>query len=319
MVLDPKDICVLMLYDDYYAKLAEVTIDKNVKQYCDLHGYTLISHKIENIDNGRSPQWQKIQVSIDVLKTNKFKWLFFLDTDCLIMNSTIKLESIIDDNYSFIVPAHNIEPIDTPIKNNQGTNCVITSQYFVKNDKTGIDILQDIWDAKEWPIDIDINTFDYEGRQARITIDKPIFKDKVKIVPEKTLNRFWYMNNPFMVLHTPGANNNVWQPGDFIVHVTGYNREDRINLTSDLNYFTGGLLYNFHYNGDNRIDFSSLLELDNVKIVMYYYGDILFEYTLPKVLPKIIYNLYYNPSFPQNGLLIKGFDKDNNLISLKSL
>ena len=42
------------------------------------------------------------------------------------MNSTIKLESIIDDNYSFIVPAHNIEPIDTPIKNAQGTNCVIT-------------------------------------------------------------------------------------------------------------------------------------------------------------------------------------------------
>ena len=33
MVLDPKDICVLMLYDDYYAKLAEVTIDKNVKQH----------------------------------------------------------------------------------------------------------------------------------------------------------------------------------------------------------------------------------------------------------------------------------------------
>jgi len=101
MVLDPKDICVLMLYDDYYAKLAEVTIDKNVKQYCDLHGYTLISHKIENIDNHRLPQWQKIQVSIDILKTNKFKWLFFLDTDCLIMNSTIKLESIIDS--SFIV------------------------------------------------------------------------------------------------------------------------------------------------------------------------------------------------------------------------
>ena len=98
MILDPKEICVLVLYDDYYAELAEITIDKNIKQYCDLHGYTLISHKIENIDNGRSPQWQKIQVSIDVLKTNQFKWLFFLDTDCLIMNSTIKLESIIDDN-----------------------------------------------------------------------------------------------------------------------------------------------------------------------------------------------------------------------------
>jgi hypothetical protein len=132
MVLDPKDICVLMLYDDYYAKLAEVTIDKNVKQYCDLHGYTLISHKIENIDNGRSPQWQKIQVSIDILKTNKFKWLFFLDTDCLIMNSTIKLESIIDDNYSFIVLNHEIPPIDNPILSINNKNNVIISHYFIK-------------------------------------------------------------------------------------------------------------------------------------------------------------------------------------------
>ena len=319
MILDPKEICVLVLYDDYYDELAEITIDKNIKQYCDLHGYTLISHKIENIDNGRSPQWQKIQVSIDVLKTNQFKWLFFLDTDCLIMNSTIKLESIIDDNYSFIVSAHNIEPVDTPIKNTQGTNCVITSQYLVKNDETGINILQDIWDAKEWPVDIDINTFDYEGRQARITIDKPIFKDKVKIVPEKVLNRFWYINSPFMVLHTPGVNDNAWQPGDFIVHVTGYNREDRINLTSDLNYFSGGLLYNFKYYNDNRIDFNSLIELDNIKIIMYHNEGILFEYNFSKILPKVIYNLYYDPSFPKNDLLIKGFDKDNNLISLKKL
>ena len=52
---------------------------------------------------------------------------------------------------------------------------------------------------------------------------------------------------------------------------------------------------------------------------MYHYDDILFEYILPKVLPKVIYNLYYDPSFPKSGLLIKGFDKDNNLISLKSL
>ena len=52
---------------------------------------------------------------------------------------------------------------------------------------------------------------------------------------------------------------------------------------------------------------------------MYHYEDILFEYNFSKVLPKVIYNLYYDPSFPKSGLLIKGFDKDNNLISLKKL
>ena len=104
MILDPKEICVLVLYDDYYAELAEITINKNIKQYCDLHGYTLISHKIENIDNGRSPQWQKIQVSIDVLKTNQFKWLFFLDTDCLIMNSTSSIDLPIKSGIIMVRP-----------------------------------------------------------------------------------------------------------------------------------------------------------------------------------------------------------------------
>ena len=52
---------------------------------------------------------------------------------------------------------------------------------------------------------------------------------------------------------------------------------------------------------------------------MYHNEDILIEYTLPKILPKLIYNLYYHPLFPKNDLLIKGFDKDNNLITLKKL
>ena len=34
-------------------------------------------------------------------------------------------------------------------------------------------------------------------------------------------------------------NNNVWKPGDFIVHCVGYRIEERIQLLSDLNYFSG--------------------------------------------------------------------------------
>jgi hypothetical protein len=83
-----------------------------------------------------------------------------------------------------------------------------------------------------------LSTFDYEGRQARIVINSLKFKDKIKIIEEKLLNRFWYFNNPFMTFHFKGVNNLVWQPGDFIVHVTGYSKEERIKLLSDLNYFS---------------------------------------------------------------------------------
>jgi hypothetical protein len=238
--MNPKEICVLVSYNNNYANMAELTVDHNIKLYCDKHNYTLHIDTQQNPDNDRYSSWQKIKTAINILKNNNdFKWLFFIDTDCLIMNSNIKLESLIDDNYSFIVPQHNIEAEDNPITNIEGTNNIIMSQFLVKNDQSGLDILQAIWDVEGWPDGLDLSTFDYEGRQARIVVNSLKFKDKIKIIEEKLLNCFWYFNNPFMVMHFKGVNNHVWQPGDFIVHVTGYPKEDRIRILSDLNYFSG--------------------------------------------------------------------------------
>jgi len=237
-MIDPKEICVLVSYNDDYEHMTSLTVENNIKKYCELYGYSLWIDKQENSNQyNRAPQWYKIKTSIDILENNNFKWLFFIDADCLIMNSNIRLESLIDDNYSFIVPAHNITPVDTPVTNHNVKN-IITSQYLVKNDDAGLSILKDIWEANGFPEGIDINTFDYEGRQARVTISKPEFKDKVKIIEERLLNTFWYMNNPFLVFHFKGVNDLVWKPGDFIVHVTGYKVEDRVKILSDLNYFS---------------------------------------------------------------------------------
>lgn len=234
-MIDPKEICVLVSYNEAYAKMASCTVDNNIKLYCQKHGYTLYIDNQQEVNNNRAPMWQKIEASHYILKENKYKWLFFLDTDCLIMNSDVKLESLIDDNYSFIVPQHNIPAEDNPITVIPGIENIITSQFFVKNDEHGLNILQSIWDLGETS---DTNKFDYEGRQTRMLINSLKFKDKIKIIEEKLLNRFWYMNNPFMVMHFKGVNDNVWQPGDFIVHVTGYPVEDRIRILSDLNYFS---------------------------------------------------------------------------------
>lgn len=238
-MIDPKNICVLVSYDDNYASMAEITVFDNIQAYCNKHGYSLYIDTQKNVDNNRSASWQKIKTSINVLKNHNFKWLFFIDADCLIMNSDIKLESIIDDNYSFIVPQHNVKAEDNPITNIPGIQNIISSQFLVKNDKDGLSILEAIWGVEGWPEGMSLDTFDYEGRQVRIVINSLQFKDKIKIIEEKILNRFWYINNPFMVMHFKGANDNAWQPGDFIVHVTGYPKEGRIKLLSDLNYFSG--------------------------------------------------------------------------------
>lgn len=221
------NICVLVSYDKTYEPLAKYSVHDNINKYCALHGYDLHIDYKDEFDNGRPPQWRKIEAAMEVLP--KYDWVFFLDADCLIMNSDIKLESFLDTDYSFLVPSHFLKPIDTPITTVEGVKNIISSQFFVKNDKEGMRILQAIWEGKD-------NTFDYEGRQIRVLINE--CKYKIGIVEERKLNTFWFANNPFMLWSFPGFNNNVWQHGDFIVHVTGYKTHEKIQLLSDLNYFS---------------------------------------------------------------------------------
>ena len=225
-------ICVLVSYDEGYKRMASYTVRDNIRKYCDLHGYDLHIDYQEKFSNGKPSQWQKIRAARELLETNKYDWVFYLDTDCIIMNPDIKLESFMDDNCSFIVPRHCIEAVDTPTSEGN----IISSQFFVKNDEFGKDILDEIWLAEG---NDKVNQFDYEGRQIRILINNGKYKNRIKLVEEKRLNRFWYFNNPFMVFKFKGINENVWQKGDFIIHVTGYDTEARVRLLSDLNYFSG--------------------------------------------------------------------------------
>ena len=224
--------CVLVSYDEGYKRMASYTVEKNIRKYCELHGYDLHIDYEEKFSNGKPAQWQKIRAARELLDTHKYDWIFYLDTDCLIMNPNIKLESFIDDDCSFIVPKHSIKAVDTPISEGN----IISSQFFVRNDECGIDILDEIWLAQG---NYKIEEFDYEGRQIRMIINDNKYGDRIKLIEEKRLNTFWYVNNPFMVFSFKGINDNIWQEGDFIVHVTGYKTEERVRILSDLNYFSG--------------------------------------------------------------------------------
>jgi len=223
--------CVLVSYDEGYKRMASYTVDKNIRKYCELHGYDLHIDYQEKFSNGKPAQWQKIRAARELLETGKYDWVFYLDTDCIIMNPDIKLESFVDDNCSFIVPKHSIKAVDIPISEGN----IISSQFFVKNDKNGMDILDEIWLAEG---NNKVGEFDHEGRQIRMIINNGKYKDCIKLVEEKRLNRFWYVSNPFMVFSFKGINDNIWQEGDFIVHVTGYKTEQRVEILSDLNYFS---------------------------------------------------------------------------------
>jgi hypothetical protein len=315
--VNSKKIAVLVVYDDNYEEMKKITVDTNIQQYCEIHGYTLIPHKVENFD--RHASWAKISKSIEILKNDNFDWLFFIDLDCLIMNSTIKLETIIDEKYSFIVPSHNVPAIDTPTITPFKTDNIITSQFLVKNDEMGIQILEDIWKCEDLPENMDYHTFDYEGRQTRSTILKPQFKNHIKIIDEKILNRFWYMNSPFLTFHNKGVNNLVWEPNDFIVHVTGYKKEDRVKLLSDLNFFSGGAIVNMKHD-NNTISFKPINNLEFIKIIIKNLnGDIINEMEFYDLSDKGMIYLESPKNIIGDSIIIEGYNKINNLISIHKL
>lgn len=261
-------IGVLMMYDAHYERMAGVTIDRNARQYCELHGYRLFVHKIQGDENDRPPQWQKISKSIEILESGEVDWLMFLDLDCLFMNSTIRIESLIDDRFSLILPAHAPEAVDFPMQDNGfGGNNIISAMFLVKADEMGLSILKDVWNKNGMPEEADANEFDYEQRQFRITLSNPYFRKGAKIVEERKMNTSWYINNPFMAFYFKGANEAVWKPGDFIVHVTGYPLEERIMLLSDLNFFSGGAVAKLRLENGN-LYLSPLEKIASAKVVV---------------------------------------------------
>jgi hypothetical protein len=317
--MESSKICIIVSFDKNYEGIAEISVYDNIKKYCNLHGYSLWIDKQENISHNRGSQWNKISISLEILNDNDFDWLFFMDSDSIIMNTSKKLEEFIDENYSFIVPSHNMEPIDTPILNPQGDFQVITSHFFVRNNTIGKNILMDIWNAKEWPQHMLYNEFDYEQRQTRITINKPEFKEHVKVLNHKELNRFWFINSPFHTVRNPNINNNVWEPGDFLVHVTSYPLYMRRELISDLNYFSGGLLATFERE-KNKITFSAISNLGATKVVIYNTrNEPLINYSFESMNYRTYYVLFTNDDIDSQDVIIKGFDENNKVISLKFL
>jgi len=314
--MNPKDICFLVSYDEKYENIAEITVHNNIRKYCKLHGYTLWIDRQGIKYDDRDSQWQKIKVALNIFETENFKWVFFMDSDCLIMDTTKKLEDFLDEKFSFILPSHSMEPNDHPVKNSQDTNMVITSHFFVKNDEIGNQILSDIWNAPDWPKSLPINTHDYEGRQCRITIEKPQFKPFVNVIEEKLLNRFWYMNSPFMTIKNPNINNNVWEPGDFSVHVTGYPLSIREELLSDLNFFSGGLVTGFR-RFPTRITFHASKELTDIRIILYDLdGNALHNYFFDNLTSKLEYIMFTPKDIFHMDLIIKTYDENHNIIGL---
>ena len=191
---EPK-IGVLLVHDTIdYAKVA----DASLSAYAARHGYSFIVGQAEPEDHGLGhPSWQKLYYLRKYL--SHFDFLFYSDSDCVITNQKIRIETFIDQSFDLLVNKDWAEghghtsPWSAGVMLLQNTNK--TAEYLRLAETFSQWRNKSPWDQaalhKAWPL---------------------IENLRLKILPRRRLQSVPKEVQPLAA--------EPWQNGDFIAHIT---------------------------------------------------------------------------------------------------
>lgn len=194
-------IAIVSLYDENFKELGKYS-DLNKQRYAEKHGYDLfLYHSL--LDKKRPASWSKIKALEKHL--NNYDWLFWVDADALIMNDSIKLESLIDTKFNFIIAQQ---------ERSKHTNCGV---FFIRNSDWSKRLLKDIYAQKQF-----INHKNWEQAAFHYLLNRNYnnCKKHVKIVRQRVMNSAYWREG-------------IYQPGDFIIHFYGIANKDRAPLMKE--------------------------------------------------------------------------------------
>jgi len=206
-------IAICSMYDESYTELADITVKENKVPYCKKHGYNFHVKTSEfEYDMGFS----KIKFILDLMEENEYEWFYWCGTDTMIMNQSIRLEDIIDDDYHFI-----IAKVGGPSLN--------ADSFLIKNSKEGKELFEFILSLRE----------EYKNDcwlEQRVMIDyceKDPWVNYIKIVEPRTFNSLIWdtYGDPN---RNPATEPDEYQKGDFLIHLAGHNLEFRLKKFKEL-------------------------------------------------------------------------------------
>lgn len=210
------NIAVCQAWDKNYQPMADITWTHNKKLYCDYWGYP---YHIKTDGFTFNVSYEKIKLMLDTMTDHpEYDWVYWAGTDTLITNFYIKLETFIDDRYNIII-AKDINDINA--------DCML-----VKNTEESRKYLEYIWSLAP-----KYNSHSWWEQQAMIdNMDK--FEHLFKFIPQKSFNSFLYkqLYAYYGSSIDKTGNDGQWEPGDFLLHIPGMSRDQKINV---LNQFTG--------------------------------------------------------------------------------
>lgn len=213
-----NDICIVMAHNmsNYnYVQMSKFAIEVNTN-YCYRYGYGFRVYN-EGFAIDRHPSWSKLLFVRDALET--YQWVFWIDTDAIITNPTITLESFLDSNYMLILGKQNWD--DPP------WNSINFGVFFIQQDEYVDEFVERVWADIDRP-----GRVGWEQDGVCKVIKEHPFDQKVKIVPRRSFNSVVYHES--LMLHKEfNHETEAWHKGDFVAHFGG-KRPDMLQAMQEM-------------------------------------------------------------------------------------
>jgi hypothetical protein len=243
---------VTSLHTQSFEPLAEWTLYKNKKRYCEKHGYTLhyatdggdtvsglkLIAKNPPVPETHIPMgWGKIYLMKEAMdKYPDAEWIFNADCDTMITNMDIKLEDIVAEHTHS--NTHILVPSDC-----SGINCGI---MMVRNTPIGRAFLDTIivgeplyrhWYLFENQLIQDMLVGHYFWDE-HMKAGGSCWSDVANVLRQRVMNSYDYKNLP-LLKDRPNHNDiwgesGQWQEGDFMIQWPATSMEYRINAAKEM-------------------------------------------------------------------------------------
>ncbi len=217
----PQDVIIITAYDKNYAKIGKIS-EKSIKKYSAKFGFKFKIFTIPKNFN-RHKAWYKIKLINDLLKINKYKIIFWIDSDAIFTRYE-DLRNVIDNYHEFYLVSHNVK-VDNKTKFNNTKLAISrlnTGVMIFKNSNFNQKLIKDIWNKKKyinsgwWDNSALLDVLGYKGE-----IEKNLNKHKGKLKYVKKMKLI-----PLEWNSVPSSNNLEFSLETFnpiILHTAGFN------------------------------------------------------------------------------------------------
>jgi hypothetical protein len=214
-------LMTVLIGDFWYKPLAKA----NRKNYCNKHGYHLsfVENSTEPVEQRLGKAWLKVKELLRVMKETTHEWIFMLDGDLFIMNTTIAVEYIIQlavakkyvDKLEEIKIANNVtldvaEQLTYIVlaKDLSGFN---TGSLLIRNNNFTRKFFEEIWSKRFDQSIPDINNWWEQAVFILLVKNNPSINNHISLLTQKDMNAYSHGAKRLGDYY-------IYKRGDYILH-----------------------------------------------------------------------------------------------------